>query len=112
MADETAYLAISLGVHRSKKVSGGIKKKRHCLLHTACIFSSVRRDDEALQNVMHIQLHPRMIERVTTSHTSLEIELPFFEWQSKSEGTPRNLYISTNSLPSFKILQLAVLEKS
>ena len=54
VADETAYLAISLGVHRSKKVSGGIKKKRHCLLHTACIFSSVRRDDEALQNVMHI----------------------------------------------------------
>ena len=63
MADETAYLAISLGVHRSKKVSGGIKRKDT----TACIFSSVRRDDEALQNVMHIQLHPRMIERVTTS---------------------------------------------
>ena len=27
MADETAYLAISLGVHRSKKVSGGILKE-------------------------------------------------------------------------------------
>ena len=35
VADETAYLAISLGVHRSKKVSGGIKKKRHYFIQLA-----------------------------------------------------------------------------